>query len=349
MKTINAPTGDKFRRTFRCEQQTLQRLGLVCAFLLTIELLSGSESAKPIGDKTSAPAASASLLAPRWTNSLSMVFVAVPDTQTRFCIWETRVQDFAAFARATGYEPEENLALIRDTSQPKLNWRNPGFAQGPSHPVVMVNWEDARAFCAWLTQQEQKAGLIGTNQRYRLPTSAEWSHAVGPGLYPWVDVLPPPPKTDGAADMGTSRIQDERRFFPPPKGAGNYAGMEAWNPSEPKYACLRNYTDGFARTAPVGSFVPNRLGLYDLGGNVAEWCDDWFRKDMISPELEAKIPFTNQDGGGRTFRVVRGASWLDSNPAVIRSDLCSFELPDHGSDNIGFRVVLEMPENRKHP
>jgi len=68
---------------------------------------------------------------------------------------------------------------------------------------------------------------------------------------------------------------------------------------------------------------------------------------MLTKELEQKMPFYNEDGGGKTFRVLRGASWLDSNPAILRSDCRFFEFPDLRNYNIGFRVVLDCGSLQK--
>ena len=96
-------------------------------------------------------------------NTLGMKFVPVGDVL--FCIWPARIQDFQAFVDATGFKGNA--------------WSQPGFKQGPDHPVVNVTWQDAMAFCKWLTEKEQKAGLLAPNQIYRLPTDLEWSMAVG--------------------------------------------------------------------------------------------------------------------------------------------------------------------------
>jgi formylglycine-generating enzyme required for sulfatase activity len=249
-----------------------------------------------------------------------MAFVHVPGTQLRFSIWETRVRDFDAFARTDRYDAEEALTAFASIDGPRRTWRRPGFSQGPDYPVVLVDWESARRFCEWLTRHERLSRRIALTQAYRLPTDAEWNAAVGAGAYPWGDQ------------------------FPPPSRAGNYAGEEALEAVQSQwFRVLRNYADGHARTAPVGSFPANRLGIHDLGGNVGEWCADWYRRDMLSRELERLVPFRNNDGGGQAYRVVRGASWLDSHPAVLRSAVRLFEFPDHCSDNIGFRVVLETP------
>ncbi len=89
-----------------------------------------------------------------WTNSLGMLLV--PIGNVRFCAWETRVKDYAAFCSATS----------RTAPQPD-------FPQSPDDPVVMVNWDDAMEFCRWLTDKERAQSSIGEKQHYRLPTDAE--------------------------------------------------------------------------------------------------------------------------------------------------------------------------------
>jgi formylglycine-generating enzyme required for sulfatase activity len=171
---------------------------------------------------------------PAFTNTLGMKFVPVPDVQ--FCIWETRVKDYAAYAAA-------NVGV-------DASWKSPGFKQANTHPVVNVSWEDANAFCAWLTKGKIKAG-----QKYRLPTDAEWSVAVGLG------------RETGSSpeekDMSVKDVYPWGKEWPPPKEAGNYG--ESLN------------VDSYEYTSPVGSFAANKLGLHDMGGNVWEWCEDkWY-------------------------------------------------------------------------
>ena len=84
--------------------------------------------------------------AKQFTNTLGMKFVPVPGTEVAFCIWETRVKDYAAYAAA-------NAGV--DGS-----WKKPEFKQADTHPVVNVNWNDAQAFCAWLTEKELREGKI---------------------------------------------------------------------------------------------------------------------------------------------------------------------------------------------
>ena len=195
-----------------------------------------------------------------WENSLGQKFVPVPGTNVLFCIWETREQDYVAFVGATGHA-----------------WNN--VNAGPTHPAVKVSWEDAKAFCAWLTEKERKEGRLGPDQGYRLPTDAEWSEAVG---------LKEEPGTPQDKWTSASNNNDYPwgTIWPPPHGSGNYA------PSVK--------VDSFERTSPVGSFSANHHGLHDLGGNVWEWCEDWLNNKQM-------------------YRVLRGASFYESGPGVLES------------------------------
>ncbi|MEY3774392.1 MAG: hypothetical protein RLZZ129_1172 [Verrucomicrobiota bacterium] len=182
-----------------------------------------------------------------------MKFVPVPGTNVLFSVWETRVQDFESFVRETGHDATQGMYSLRSGGwgQHGDTWRSPGFTQGPTHPVVGVNQADAKAFCEWLTKRERAAGRLDQSQSYRLPTDAEWDAAVGRAEFPWGNQWPPPP------------------------GAGNYAGAEVRDGNWPSgWGAIDGYRDGFARTGPVGSFAANQHGLYDMGGNVWEYVDD---------------------------------------------------------------------------
>jgi len=190
-----------------------------------------------------------------FVNTLGMKFVPVPGTEVQFSIWETRVKDYAAYAAA-------NAGV-------DATWKSPGFTQEDTHPVVNVSWNDAQAFCAWLTKKELAEGKIKTGQKYRLPTDAEWSVAVGLGKE---EGNTPEEKSGGIKD-----VYPWGKGYPPPKEAGNY------NKS------LK--VDKFEYTSPVGSFAAYKDGLHDMGGNVCEWCQDKY----FNPK--------------RYDRVLRGGSW----------------------------------------
>ena len=228
-------------------------------------------------------------------NSLGMKFVPVPGTEVLFCIWETRVQDYAAYAKASGGEPEK-----------------PHFEQGPTHPAVNVSWDDAQAFCKWLTEKEQVAGRITQKQRYRLPTDAEWSKAVGL-----------PEESGDTPDAKSMKIKDVWPWgttWPPPKGAGNYAD-ETLKGCRDNLNCIKGYDDGYEYTSPVGSFKANQFDLYDLGGNAWEWCEDGYDNE-------------------RKQRLLRGGSWDDYGPVTLLSSRRYIYTAAGRLYDFGFRCVL---------
>jgi hypothetical protein len=176
--------------------------------------------------------------------------------------------------------------------------KNPSnFKTGPDSPVQMVSWDHAKEFCRRLT-----AGLpdkLKGKFAFRLPTDAEWSMAVGL-----------PEESGSTPKEKDGKIKDVYPWgttWPPPSGAGNY------------YSSLG--VDSFHYTSPVGSFKPNQFGLYDLGGNVWEWCEDWYDSD-------------------EKYRVLRGASWRDDAPGNLLSSRRNAYTPDYRRGNFGFRVVL---------
>jgi formylglycine-generating enzyme required for sulfatase activity len=240
-----------------------------------------------------------------FTNSLGMVFVPVPHTQAWFSIYETRVRDFAAFA-ATRPQLDGtnwNHALYHDATPVSV---------GPDYPVVNVSWNDARAFCDWLTKQERTAGRLPDGASYRLPTDAEWSWAVGIGAGEQGST----PREKNAA---IPNIFPWGTQFPPPPGAGNFADLAALNYFT-NWPHIDGYNDGFVTTAPVGSFTPNRLGLYDMAGNAMEWCED--RYDPAHAQ-----------------RVLRGGAWINCGPKSLLSSYREHAGPEHFSVATGFRCV----------
>jgi len=251
------------------------------------------EANKPEPPKTE-PKTEAKIPANAIVNTLGMVFKPVPGTKVQFCIWETRVKDYAAYVAAN--------AGVDD------GWKSPGIKQADTHPVVHVSWEDANAFCVWLTKKEMAEGKIKAGQKYRLPTDAEWSVAVGLGRETG--------NTPEAKDMGIEDVYPWGKEWPPPKGAGNY--IQNLNVDNIESLNVDSYED----TSPVGSFAANKQGLHDLGGNVWEWCEDWY------------------DPTAQKYRVLRGASWLNDNPGKLLSSFRGSHIPGDRYLIIGFRCVL---------
>jgi formylglycine-generating enzyme required for sulfatase activity len=251
-------------------------------FLLMIAVVAlvGCGTTKPTPPKLTPPKA--------FTNTLGMMFKPVPGTEVAFCIWETRVKDYAAYAAA-------NAGVDG-------RWKKPftSYKQKDTHPVVKVSWNDANAFCAWLTKKELAEGKIKAGQKYRLPTDAEWSVAV--------DLGKEKGNTPGAKSQGFKDVYPWGKEWPPPVGAGNYPE--------------RLKVDNFNRTAPVGSFSANQFGLHDMGGNVWEWCEDWY------------------DPTVQKYRVLRGASWVNDGPVYLLSSRRVSYTPGGRYGNFGFRCVL---------
>jgi hypothetical protein len=203
-------------------------------------------------DTPTPPAYGTPVAGKEWTNTLGVVFRVVPGVNVLFADIDTRVSDFASFCDHTGYNAVGGMNVVIPSgidfwqTPPDATWKNPGFTQTDDCPVTGVSWNDAEAFCQWLTKKEQAMGWLTPQQKYRLPTNAEWDAAAGPTTYPWGNEWPPPP------------------------GSGNFAGGEI---NTDRY--IHGYNDGYPRTSPVGTFRSNAYALLDMSGNVWQWTEDW--------------------------------------------------------------------------
>ena len=213
----------------------------------------------------------------------------------------TRAQ-FRRFAEETGYRPQ------RPHTWMQVTFRGTGGIQTDDHPAVHVSWDEARAFCAWLSTKEDKL--------YRLPTEAEWEYTCRAGE--------PARFATGQEEAGLAAVAN----IADASLRRRWAGAE-WAAS---------WDDGYPFTAPVGRFRPNRFGLYDMHGNVWEWCQDWYGPYDPRQRRDPKGP----ERGSR--RVMRGGSWFDESRRC-RSANRNHHPPGYLSSNVGFRVAL-IPGDR---
>jgi sulfatase modifying factor 1 len=218
------------------------------------------------------------------------------------------VAEFRRFVDTTGYETQSERfgsSAVFDVKTGTwslvdgASWRRPLGPSAPiaadDHPVTQVSWNDARAYCRWTGK--------------RLPTEVEWEHAARGGRsdgprYAWGDAL----------------VVD-----------GHYMA----NTWQGEFPHRNTAADGFVYTAPVGRFGKTASGLTDMGGNVWQWCDDWFR-----PYAERGTPFT---AGADSAKVLRGGSFL-CDPKVchgFRVSARGHSTPETGLAHVGFRCARD--------
>ncbi len=182
---------------------------------------------------------------------------------------------------------------------------------GDNQPAVYVNWQDARNYASWLTDESGKS--------FRLPTEAEWEYSARSGGRE-TDIF-----QDNTADSicGFANVHDQT--------SQRVNTDFGWK----QYEC----DDGFAVTAPVGSFRANDSGLYDMLGNVGEWCSDWYGKDFYSSSADRNP----QGATSGSHRMSRGGNW-SNGPGDVRSANRIGVAPGIRNDSLGFRLVFVEEE-----
>jgi formylglycine-generating enzyme required for sulfatase activity len=190
-------------------------------------------------------------------------------------------------------------------------------------PAVRVSWEQALAFCGWLSQR--------TGLPFTLPTEAQWEYACRAGT------TTPLSYGNVETDFSPWANLGDLSFGDPEKG--NYVGLTGGLEHvvlEGSALSERRWDDGFVVTAPVGRFHPNAWGLYDMHGNAAEWT----RTTYGSYGTDRTCPAADES----SRKVVRGGSFFD-RPARCRSAFRLAYPPWQRVFNVGFRVVAEMEES----
>ena len=190
-------------------------------------------------------------------------------------------------------------------------------------PVARVSWKDAALFCNWLSAQDSLEAfyevdlgkIVGTNDNatgYRLPTEAEWAWAA---------------RTSEKSEQATKKFPWGQQL-PPPDRTGNYADRSA---AHLVGRIIFGYNDNYIVSAPVASYKANERGLFDLGGNVAEWTNDFYE----IPSNEKVQDPTGPDKGD--FHVIKGSSWMHGTVTDLR-----YSFRDYGVDgrqDVGFRIA----------
>lgn len=246
-----------------------------------------------------------------WSNSLEMKLEPLSDDLS-VSVWETRSGDFHKFLKATGRAQGD---IVIDTD--------------PKVPVEGVSRADCEAFCEWLTKEERDNPNLELNRikkpfRYRLPTDKEWSQMAA---------LIEKRETLLEREQENSGVYPWGQGFPPPDRSGNFADASAVQFLE-NSKIIDDYNDGFPRLAPVGSFPPNVMGIYDLGGNVKEWVSDDY---AIATEV---------------FGVLRGGGWNTHGDLKLQLRFRNpvSDVGKQGEPAYGFRVVLAKdPEQTSKP
>lgn len=239
-------------------------------------------------------------------------------------VHEVSYEQFQKFVKMTGYMTDvertrkggfgwnESTETFVSVS-PKFSWRDSGWRSTRYHPVLNVTWNDAKAFCTWLSRQE--------GVKYRLPTEAEWEYACRAGTNTLYYYGNDPKKLSEIGNIwdGTAK--------------------ETFKANYPEVTGILT-EDGFAFTSPVGNYRANKWGLFDMHGNVSEWCSDFYDENYYD-QFAGKPAIDPQGPQSGSTHVVRGGSWY-LFPEYVRSAYRSKLPPTSCGDNVGFRVVREL-------
>jgi sulfatase modifying factor 1 len=226
-------------------------------------------------------------------------------------VTEVTRDQFGAFVSATGHQAEGSCwvwskAEYKFVESKAHDWRDPGFSQGGNHPVVCVNWHDAKAYARWLSQK--------TGKNYRLPSEAEWEYAARAGTAT--------PRYWGWNLSASCRYAN----------LADFTAAAAWN-WDRNDRSVTQCSDGYVYTAPGAQFHANTFGLNDMLGNAWEWTEDCYNGSYIGAPTTGSAWLT----GDCSLRVSRGGSWHIA-PRIVRSASRVGDAATIRGSNLGFRV-----------
>ncbi len=229
--------------------------------------------------------------------------------------FETTVGDFRRFVEETGHRAAACATLEKgkEGQADDRSWHNPGYEQDAAHPVSCVNWRDASAYVQWLSAR--------TKKMYRLPSEAEWEY----GARATTSAHPSPRFSFGndAQDMCRhGNVADDA-------ARNGIEGASRWT----VFPC----DDGYAYTAPAGSFAANAFDLNDMHGNLWEWPADCYddSNDSVPESGSAR------DGGACAYRALRGGSF-SGDPHILRSGYRFKVNAGIRNATFGFRVARSV-------
>lgn len=220
--------------------------------------------------------------------------------------------EFSIFVKDAGYIVGKKCFTI-DNGKYELrtaDWNKIGYTQNDNHPAICISWDDAKAYAAWLSNK--------TGKQYRLPTEAEWEYASRAKTLAaryWGESPDSACKNANVADK-TVQVIIKR--------------AATW--------LVHNCEDGYAFSAPTGSFKPNAFGLYDMLGNVWEWVEDGYHPNYQGAPVDGSAWV----GNGKKH-ILRGGSWYDA-PRFVRAAGRDKAVSASRYDNIGFRIARTRPQ-----
>ena len=231
-----------------------------------------------------------------------------------FALGKTEITrgQFAAFVNETSYSTGDKCWTLEEGKYKERsgrNWREPGYPQDDNHPVACISWNDAKAYAEWMSRK--------TGKQYRLPTEAEWEYSARGNTSTARYWGGNPDEACGYANVADKTAQAQ------------IPGASSWS--------VHKCTDGFAYTAPVGSFKANAFGLNDMLGNLWEWTEDSYHHSYKGAPADGSAW-----QGDDAKRVLRGGSWNNS-PQDVRAAIRNDNEPARRFSIFGFRLARKLP------